>query len=230
MMRCLNVDQKNLHEQYSILGKEVASISKQERQLMNEKVWHAISKEGIWHLPIDKKYGGKGLTWQDCVVALDGFFSHYSDIEFLTLLMSHISSLYLISQYGTSAIKKRYLPRLMQGETAQLLISQYLNKLFSEDAYFKKRENQILSIKNNKIFIHAEKFKNNIEFYITEKTSYLISSTKNKSANSILNEGNKFIAKEVGVSALCDLINFERLLYGLLSANHVRKLKQQNNI
>src|SRR3990167_9072429 len=102
MMRCLSKDQKNLYQQYSRLSEEAIKVSKlyQENKSSSEDIWKLISKEGIWGLPIPRQYGGHGLSWQDCVVALDGFFSNYSDIKFLTLFMSQISALYLILQHG----------------------------------------------------------------------------------------------------------------------------------
>lgn len=44
------------------------------------------------------------------------------------------------------------------------------------------------------------------------------SATINKSISSILIEENKFIEKEIGLSALCDLINLERLFYGFFQS------------
>jgi hypothetical protein len=218
MMRCLSLDQKNLYQQYSILGEGIAKVSTLEKKFINESIWQAISKEGIWSLPIARQYGGCGLSWQDCLVALDGFFSNYSNIEFLTLLISQISSLYLISQYGTELIKKIYLPRLIHGEMACLLISKHIHTFLAYDAYLSIRENQIASIRNNKILIHAEKINDDIVFYIKENQIEKISAITNKPIRSILLEENKFIAKEIGLSALCDLINFERIFYGTLAA------------
>ncbi len=217
MMRYLSKDQKNLYQQYSRLSEEAIKVSKlhQENKSSNENIWKLISKEGIWRLPIPRQYGGHGLSWQDCVVALDGFFSNYSDIKCFTLFMSQVSSLYLVSQYGTESVKTRYLPRLIQGEMACLVISECIQKLLHQKSYLDKNRNQILYMNSNKILIHAEKNEDDIVFYISEKKSCTSSVVINKS---ILIEDNKFIAKDVGLSALCDLINFERLFYGILAA------------
>lgn len=205
MMRCLSTDQKDLYQQYSILAKKTAQVFKLEKSI-NENIWQILSKEGIWSLPIDKQYGGKALGWQACVVALDGFFSHCSNVNFLILSVSQISSLYLISQYGTSNIKKRYLPRLMHGEIGCLLLSDH--QFFSQNDYIEKRENEIASINDRKIIIRAEQMDSGTIFYIDEKIS---DATKLVSAK----EKTFFVTKNKA-SMLYDLINFERLIYAIL--------------
>lgn len=142
MISCLNRDQKNLYKQYSGLSKNIvhASVLHDKKISAREKIWKLISNEGVWGLSISKQYSGSELSWQECIVALDGFFSHGSNVKCLTLFITQVSSLDFISKYGTESVKKRYLPRLIR-------------------------------------------------------------------------EDNKFIAREVGLFTLYDLINFERLFY-----------------
>ena len=111
----------------------------------------------------------------------------------------------------------------------QLHISEHIHKLLNYDSYSKKRENQISYMRNNVIQIHAEKKENYIIFYIIEKNSKQISKSEKKSFNHILSEENKFIAKELRLSALCDLINFEKIFYGVVARNIYKNLSTGND-
>ncbi len=229
MMRNLSKDQRKLYQQYSRLSEEMTSISElnQNMKYSHEYVWRLISSQGIWVLPMPKCYGGYGLGWQDCIAAFDGFFSNYPDINFLTLFISQVSALYVILQYGTEDIKQRYLPRLMQGEIAYLHISKYIHNLLHHEYQQKINKNQSLHVTNNKIFIYVDKLDEDVIFYICEKKTVLESKAVNEPINSTLLEENKFTAKETGIFALFDLINFERIFYGIFLSSYACKIKNR---
>lgn len=230
MMRCLNTDQNKLYQQYSELSEELAEVASPYRneQSLNKCIWNILSNVGFWRLSISKEHGGEGLSWQDCIVALNGFFNHYSDINFLATLMSQLSSLYLITRYGTESIKRRFLPRIIRGEMANLSISHQIHQLLNHHSLLSQK-NKFHTEENNKILIHAEKVKEDIVFYITEK-KLCATTDSDKSKKTILMEENVFIPKEIGRSALCDLLNFERLLYGLISKNYLNKIKNKYSV
>ena len=221
MMRCLSTDQKMVYQQYCKLSREVAEFSKRSQGEVSlyKNIWSIISKEGIFGLAISKQYGGANLSWQDCVVAVDGFFSNYSSTEFLALIISQISSIYLIHQHGTESIKKKYLPRLIQGEVAVLSVSENIR----EYSFCLNKIKQLPDVGNNKIFVYAEKTENSLVFYIDEKKFSLNPLEKNKKNDLALDVENIFLSREAGLSSLCDLINFERLVYGVLSARFLEK-------
>ncbi len=225
MMRCLSKDQKYLYQQYSELSEEITQFYKlnQDEEVFKEYMWKLISAEGIWGIPIARKYGGYGLSWQDCLVAIDGFLNHYRDKKLLTAFMSQISALYVVSKYGTEAIKKRYLPRLLKGEMATMHISKSVHQLLYDHSFLNTKENQTLYLRNNKILIYVKKNNGDIVFHINEMNGNEVLSIINGLISPIFCKENEFIANKVGLSALYDLINFEKLFYSIFSITFTNK-------
>jgi len=221
MMRGLNVKQKKIFQQYSQLGQEIETKSKLTpgKKLTSENIWELVTAAGIWRLPISREYGGQGLNWQECIIALDGFFNYFNDIETLTLFISHMSVLFILSRYCTEAIKNQYLQRLMQSEVACLVISEEIIRGHSS--------NQFFNAENNKIVIYAKKMNNNISFILDERSlSHHLSTSR--LIHHELNETNLIIEKESSHSVLYDVINFERLIHGILASKFLSKNLNNN--
>lgn len=221
MMRYLSLEQQDLYHQYSQFGKQLADIELCSREIDHSNAWNLIAAEGIWSLPLEKKFGGKGLSWKESIIALDAILTNYPNVELLCLLLSQIKIIYLISQYGKDIIKKLYLPRLIKGEVGILSISKSIDNLSHQNTYFKKSIKQSFYSHKNAISINLIKNKNDIIFMIFDKNSSLMFSDLKKP---ITNSKSKFTLKEKWISILCDLINFERLVYGVLSASLVKRM------
>lgn len=106
MMRQRTEIQEQLYKHYFNLVKHVSNFNK----------WKVISQEGIWKLPIETQFGGKGYKWEDCLSALEGLVGSFYDSRFICKLVSHFLSLYLISKYSPESSKKTYLSILMRGK------------------------------------------------------------------------------------------------------------------
>ncbi|MBV9575433.1 MAG: acyl-CoA dehydrogenase family protein [Gammaproteobacteria bacterium] len=209
------MDQKNLYKQYTDLTRKIIENKKLGDKSLNENIWSAISKNGIWKLAVAKKLGGKGQSWQDAAVAMDAVFCQCFNTDLLNLFISQINIIYLISQYGTSFIKDHYLPRLMKGEVMMLYHS------YSKQD---KKIRKISLIKKSKICIYIKVIDKNIAFYIYEKKLNRIDGEMYQSLELIINSENEFITKSAGISVLHDLIIFERLFYSIISASFANKI------
>ncbi|MBV9576040.1 MAG: acyl-CoA dehydrogenase family protein, partial [Gammaproteobacteria bacterium] len=188
-------------------------------KLKIRNIWEVISNEGIWSLPIAKQYGGAGIGWEESLIAMDGFLHQHFDIQLVALFISQISSLYFISRYGTEDIKNCYLPRLIRGEIATLHVAQQVHPLLFQ--HFNKRENAISNLRINKIKIFLQKDNKDINFYISETSLRKMVNLIDKSTKIILVDNNK----DVGIDAVCDIVNFERLVYGLFCNRFINKIK-----
>jgi hypothetical protein len=116
MMRHWNVKQERIYQAYKQLGKQ---LKKTDYKNLN---WELITREGIWKLPIPKKYSGAGFSWDDCVFAVKGLVNTCRDEKFFSSLISQFSVLYLLLQYGTETQKIICIPKLVLGETATVNI------------------------------------------------------------------------------------------------------------
>ncbi len=125
------------------------------------------------------------------------------------MLITHISTIYLIQQHGTNTHKEQYLPRLIQGKFGCLLISDSVIKLYYREYQKNKCIKKVLNAENIGIIIRVNKNGNNVEFNFDDKKD---------DRRSILYK-DKFTFSENGITVLCDLFNFQRLLYGILAAN-----------
>jgi len=220
MMRCLSMDQKRIYQQYSLVGKKLIKIfsNSQEKEITNRIVWEIVTKKGIWKLPIPREYGGTGLNWHDCVIALDGIFSRYADTNMLSVFLSQVSSLYIILRYGTEQIKKKYLPKLINGEKTRFIISKHIHHLLTDSHY---PEDKIFKLNNFDMIIHAEKNHNDIIFTIKKRISSKQFTNSNQTKT---DDENRFIVNGIGISAIYDLINFEKLFYGILSSRFMERV------
>lgn len=218
MMRYQDFEEENLYKQYANLGKKIARYAScKHNQIWSiERIWELIAKEGIWELSIQNK-NHTDLNWNKYTIALVGLASTYPNLELISLLINHISIIYLILYYGTERHKKQYLSRLIQGKFACLLISQSVKKKSYHECQLNNYRNKILNIENVEIIIHANSVDNKIEFDIHDKKSNFIY-TKKMNGYQFFDK-DKFISAEKGITALGDIVNFERLLYGFLAAH-----------
>ena len=118
MIRYRSEQQENLYRQYARIGRKIAkySLNKKNNELSHQYGWKLITKNGIWKLPIVKKYSGLGLNWQECILAIEGLVDTFSNFEFFSYIVEQVSALYIISKYCTEENKQLYLPSLINGE------------------------------------------------------------------------------------------------------------------
>lgn len=119
MMCHWNVRQENLYKKYVNIGNKIAKSllnKNNEDKLSDCYAWGLLTQEGIWKLPIAKQYNGAGLSWDECVIALEGLVFAHQNMKLLVSIIEHLGRLYLVSQYGTISQKDLYLPYLIQGE------------------------------------------------------------------------------------------------------------------
>lgn len=250
MMRSWNAEQENLYQQYAILGKHIAKSlgDCQKQPIFNDRAWNLVAEEGIWRLPVAKKYGGVGLSWQDYAAATEGLFATYNNLIFLSSLIAQSSTLYFFLQQGSEAQKKAYLPRLMQGEGACIAIAESLEKFniknLQTHAFPTEKKYQLMGHKTQIINaaiaeimivtarISTSDKKNEFAFFILDKKIDGIKIKTNKSgtaADILLDNvivGDESILNTSGknFSALYEVMSFERLLYSLLATGFARSI------
>ncbi len=78
--------------------------------------WQKISHAGIWRLPVPTRLGGAGGSWLDCVAAIEGVASTAEDLGFMITMLGHVGALRILLYEGTPEQQQRWLDRLMSGE------------------------------------------------------------------------------------------------------------------
>lgn len=215
-MGFLNLEEEYLYKKNTDLSAEFLKNTVPERKFLNEYMWQEASRHDIWRLPIAKEYGGKGLSWQDCIIAIRGFSNHNLNEEFLTSLINHIHSLYFIYQNGSAILKENYLQRLMQGEPCSLIISDHIYELFPGIFRLDEREQRASKMMRNNLCVHLERIIDEVWFYMSEKKLYATVGIPNEPLRSILIDESKYMTHEEAVKMLEDLIHFEKLVYEIL--------------
>ena len=86
-----------------------------------------------------------------------------------------------------------------------------------------KKINKISPVKNSNVSIYIREIDSHLIFYIYEKLNCVTSGTYS-SLKSILNTEDIFIEKNIGISALHDVISFERLFYSVITSSIVNKI------
>lgn len=120
MKNNFNETKEDFYANYATLAKEhiPAIEDQQSRAFVNQKSFELLTEEGFWRLPVNQKFGGAGLTWRACINAIEGFVSIYCNPDFISLLVTQLSALYLVCRYGNEEQNKLVLPALAQGTTA----------------------------------------------------------------------------------------------------------------
>ena len=132
------IKQEDLHQHYAELGKQIADFSvnqteatEAEEKLLSKESWGCVTQEGFWKLPVPKQYGGVGLNWHDYIIAVEGLISTYSNLEFISALVTQISTIYLVLKYSIDGEKKSRLQPLMQGDNPNLNKPEDISKFLS---------------------------------------------------------------------------------------------------
>ena len=115
----LTKDQLALRENIVRFAHEVLNKNLVERdrtQDFSRDLWKRCGDIGIQGLPVSEEYGGSGLDPLSCAVALEalGYGCHDGGLVF-SLCAHLLSCVVPISEFGTDAQKKRYLPGLCDG-------------------------------------------------------------------------------------------------------------------
>lgn len=238
MMRNRTVGQERLYQQYAALGKQIAewSVTHQQEDTLFDNSWKLISKAGLWKLPVPIDDGGLGLSWQEWLIAMEGLASTYHDPKFCSLIINQISTLYLLLRYGTEKYKECYLPCLTSGEMASILIAEFHLPLDTPFSITKQRtyqlintQHQNISIANASIIIlvtytyHPNR-KNDVAFFLFNKESQ--GSVDVEKFN--FNGKDLFLSTEKSRAAFYDLINFMRLLYGVMATTLMESTIQRH--
>jgi len=195
MMRVYSRKQKNLHQEYRRLSKRILPFTK-------NNLLEVILEKGFFQLPIASQYGGKGLSWQDCIAALNGLFSIYFDVKLFSYLISQISAIYLVSRYGSKKIKKEYLPLLASGEVAVFIFPEKNNFFLGDKDNYHMR---------NEIIIQVREVENSFNITIKRNNSH------NDRSLIFYSEDYLALGRD-GSLAFYDFINFKRILCGIVSS------------
>ncbi|HKZ05126.1 MAG TPA: acyl-CoA dehydrogenase family protein [Methylomirabilota bacterium] len=115
----LTKDQLALRENIVRFSHEVLNKNLVERdrtQDFSRDLWKRCGDIGIQGLPVPEEYGGSGLDPLSCAVALEalGYGCHDGGLVF-SLCAHLLSCVVPISEFGTDAQKRRYLPGLCDG-------------------------------------------------------------------------------------------------------------------
>jgi hypothetical protein len=115
----LSKEQLALRDNIVRFAREVLNKDVTERdraQEFSRELWKKCGEIGIQGLPVPEEYGGSGLDPLSCAVALEalGYGCHDGGLVF-SLCAHLLSCVVPISQFGTEAHKRRYLPGLCDG-------------------------------------------------------------------------------------------------------------------
>ena len=83
----------------------------------SSNIWDLLVTEGFWKLPISAEYGGANSGWEEFIQALEGFSSSYGDFNFLSLIISHACSIYLVLKCNDIKDRQLYLSNLIMGKS-----------------------------------------------------------------------------------------------------------------
>lgn len=153
MVRHGIVKQESIYQTYLLLAKKFVETTTHANDNAN---WQLISNEGLWKLPVSKQYGGAGLSWDECVVAIRALMKNFRHAEFISSIISHLAVIYLLLQYGTEAQKNQYLSQIMQGCATNVCEKHdYVNERDILHITILNEINISFSIENNQ-FIHDD--------------------------------------------------------------------------
>jgi alkylation response protein AidB-like acyl-CoA dehydrogenase len=99
---------------HDVLNKDVTERDRS--QEFSRDLWKRCGEIGIQGLPVAEEYGGSGLDPLSCALALEalGYGCHDGGLVF-SLCAHLLSCVVPLSQFGTDAQKRRYLPGLCDG-------------------------------------------------------------------------------------------------------------------
>lgn len=199
MMRENDLKRETLYQFYFQVVSEGLNIHKdcQDRKKLNIKIWEEITKEGFWKIPVPEEYGGFGLPWQEFALALEGVVNAYFNSELFSAMINQVSAIYLLTQHSSGKVKKEYLHYMLEGINVCMIVPDI--------------KRNFCYIKRPCLMLEAIKRQQNILFQISKVDLLLLDSSKQKNVTKF-----EIIDKEKGQQALYDLLNFERLLHGIV--------------
>ena len=99
----------------SELGKDIIRRDREEE--FSREDWIKCANFGVLGMPVAREYGGMGLGITEVIAVMEGLGYGTSDQGLLFSINAHMwTSIMPISLYGTPEQKRRYLPRLSNGE------------------------------------------------------------------------------------------------------------------
>ena len=231
MMRERTMSQEKLYQQYASLGRRMTGTTKQHN---HDDEWNLVTQEGFWKLPVTIRYDGLGLTWKEYVIALEGLTTTYCNQTLYSSLVSHSTAIYFLLTYGTRQQKTDYLSRIVNGENASILVNQFSTKtnVPLHVLLAKEKKYPLKQLANSKIIIlitddpHSTE-KDDIGFLIMNNDRELMKNIQAgryiTTSNFLFDQSehykrNLFLPKDRGFKIFFELINFERLLYGIIAS------------
>jgi uncharacterized protein involved in high-affinity Fe2+ transport len=186
-MRHWNLTQEKLYQSYVRLGEKLENHGEmhQENMLRINRNWERLTHQGIWQLPVDKKYEGIGLSWSESIIAIEGLIKTHRNQKFFSSMISHLAVVYILLQHGTEVQKRNYLPMLMQGKISSIFFSDDVGESFNKlNITISKNINVSISVKENKYIF--DDFRNFLQiiygafasvsaFYIVNKYKEILS-------------------------------------------------------
>lgn len=158
---------EKLFQEYEEVGKRVTEFLSKQHIFSFNHVWEMLTQAGFWKISVAECYGGMGFTWQECIIAIEGFVSTYQHLSCVSLLVDQLSIFYLLSRYGTKKEKELFFPYLLRGEMIDnhFLVCLYKRKEVLQDViYFKRLIYGILATRVASSL--TEKYKNDDQFQL----------------------------------------------------------------
>ena len=118
MNTTLNSAQQTAREQFDAFAREhIAPVAKDldERKVNFTDFWHRVGQASFLGLSVPKEYGGQALPFLNVVLLTESFSQQEPGLSLS--LASHIALSELLSKFGSSNQKSRYLPLLARGES-----------------------------------------------------------------------------------------------------------------
>ncbi|NNE43883.1 MAG: acyl-CoA dehydrogenase [Gemmatimonadetes bacterium] len=116
----LTEDQKQLQEAaiafaQGKLGKDM--IERDRDETFDRAGWNACAEFGVMGMPVPAEYGGLGLGLTELIAVMEGLGYGSKDSGLLFSINAHLWTVIVPTlQYGTEEQKKKYIPKLVNGE------------------------------------------------------------------------------------------------------------------
>jgi isovaleryl-CoA dehydrogenase len=82
---------------------------------LDHESWAELAAEGVWRLPVPRRWGGLGGTWWDFTAAFEGIAQGGRDLGFNLSMVAQAGLIRTLLRYGTDQQRDRYLPQLLAG-------------------------------------------------------------------------------------------------------------------
>ncbi|WP_423393042.1 acyl-CoA dehydrogenase family protein [Burkholderia sp. LMG 21824] len=210
--------------------------------------WRILADSGFWKIPIPISQGGSGMGWWDFVAAMEGLAGSVGDLGFLLSIVAHAGALRIISIQGSSRQIDRWMPVLLAGGVASTAITEERGgsdvarvelSMFHEPgrSVLRGKKSHITNAPVADLIVAVGRDlalpeKRNITLFLIDahNPSVEVADPEMMLGNSTSPTGDiEFNNVEIdaiavfgksgdGLSILYNMISFDRLLYGLISA------------